>query len=62
MIHQNWEYRVISLDEDDLDILEKKLSILGQESWVLVSFDGEVGILKRRQLYLVNPWKENEAA
>ncbi len=52
----NWQYRVIHLDEDDLDILEQKLNSLGLNGWELVSFDGEVGILKRRQLSLVEPY------
>lgn len=58
----NWEYKVVNLEEEDLDILEQKLNLLGQEGWEMVSFDGEIGILKRRQLYLVNPWIEEKAA
>jgi len=53
-LQPNWEYKIIHLDEDDLDILETKLNSLGLDAWELVSFDGEIGILKRKQLYFVD--------
>lgn len=51
----NWEYRVVHLDEEDLDLLEAKLNQLGSDGWELVSWDSETGIFKRKQLYLVKP-------
>jgi len=58
-MNPNFEYKVTHLDEDDLDVLESKLNSLGQEGWELVSFDGEVGIMKRKQLYLTNLYTES---
>lgn len=52
----NWEYKVIHLDEDELDVMENKLNNLGKEGWELVSWDSETGIFKRRQLYFLNPY------
>lgn len=54
----NWEYKIENLDDDDLDILEKKLNLLGIEGWELVGppdQDG-VGIFKRKQLYITAPY------
>lgn len=52
----NWEYKVEHLDEEELDILEKKLNSLGQSGWELTSWDGETGIFKRLQLSLIEPY------
>jgi hypothetical protein len=52
----NWDYKVEKLDELDLDTMENNLNDLGKEGWELVSFDGETGIFKRKQLSLVEPY------
>jgi len=50
----NWLYKVEHLDSDELEELEKTLNSLGEDGWELVSWDSEVGIFKKKQLYLVD--------
>ncbi len=52
----NWQYKVEHLDEEEIDLLEEKLNKLGREGWELVSWDSETGILKRRELYITEPY------
>ncbi len=50
----NYEYKIIKLDDEDLDLMEKKLNLLGKEAWNLISFDGEIAIFKRKELYFTD--------
>ena len=44
-----WECKILQFDEKiALEEIEAELNKLGRERWELVSFDGEIAILKRR--------------
>jgi hypothetical protein len=44
-----WECKIVQFDEKiSLEAIEDELNRLGRECWELVSFDGEIAVLKRR--------------
>jgi len=44
-----WEYKIVQFDEHaSLERIEAELNKLGRERWELLSFDGEIAVLKRR--------------
>ena len=55
-LQPSYEYKVEDLNEDNLDVLEKKLNLLGQDAWELISLDSDgIGIFKRPKLYFITP-------
>ena len=55
----NFEYRVIFLNDDDIEILERKLNRLGQDGWELLFWDGNIGIFKKPNLSLFPKYDED---
>ena len=44
-----WECKIVQFDEKiSLEMIEAELSKLGRDRWELLSFDGEIAVLKRR--------------
>jgi hypothetical protein len=44
-----WECKIVQFDEKvSLPEIEAELNRLGRERWELISFDGELAVLKRR--------------